>query len=333
AWMFVEAYPLGTLGTKEKGFQGEMYFTSPNPPVGAVFTYYFKENVQTLKEKREKAEKDAFKEGKPIVYPTYEEMRAEEEEETPYLLFSITDDEGNEVRQLRAPAKAGLHRIVWDFCYPGTRPTSPQEEIPTKTGPSGIPVMPGTYQVALAKSVGGIVTRLIEPVKFKAEILGLASLPAENRTDLTAFQKKVTDLSRRVNAASSLVRDLREKARHFRAALKSLGKPDDALFADIKTMEQKIGDMERQLFGDRTWEKIDQQAEPGLVRRINGVVYDHRRSTSAPTQSQRDAFDLVAEAFPPVLEALRAVAEEDVKKIEERLDELGAPATPGRIPR
>jgi hypothetical protein len=97
-------------------------------------------------------------------------------------------------------------------------------------------------------------------------------------------------------------------------------------------MEQKLRDIERQLFGDATLEKLDKDAEPGLVRRINGVVYDHRRSTSAPTQSQKMTFDLVAAAFPPVLQAVRAVAEEDVKKIEKRLEELGAPSTPGRLP-
>jgi photosystem II stability/assembly factor-like uncharacterized protein len=332
AWMFVESYPLGTLGSQEKGFQGEMYFSAPNPLLGAVFTYYLKDGLQTLKEKREKAEKDAFKDKKPIVYPTYEEMRKEEEEEAPFLLFEIMDEEGHDVRQLRAPATAGLHRIVWDFRYAGTGATNLREESPTKTGPSGIPVMPGIYQVALAKSVNGVITKLTEPISFKTEALGLASLPAENRAELLAFQKKVADLSREVNAASSLVRDLNEKARHFRVAFKSLNSPESELLADIQAMEQKLRDIERQLFGDATLEKLDKDAEPGLVRRINGVVYDHRRSTSAPTQSQKMTFDLVAAAFPPVLQAVRAVAQEDVKKIEKRLEEMGAPSTPGRLP-
>ncbi len=331
-WMYLESHPLGTLGSKEKGFQGEMYFSAPNPPLGAVFTYYIKDSIQTLKEKREKAEKAAFKDKKPIVYPTYEEMRAEEEEEAPYLLFEIMDEGGHGVRQLRAPATAGLHRIVWDLRYPGTGATNLRDESPTKTGPSGIPVMPGTYQVALGKSVNGVVTRLTEPVRFKTEALGLASLPAENRAELVAFEKKVAELSREVNAASSVVRDLNEKARHFRVALKSLNRPDSELLVDIQAMEQKLRDIGIKLFGDRTLEMLDKDAEPGLVRRISGAVYDHLRSTSAPTQSQKDAFDLVAAAFPPVLQTVKAVAEEDVKKIEKRLEELGAPTTPGRLP-
>lgn len=332
AWMYMESYPLGTLGSKEKGFQGEMYFCAPNPPLGAVFTYYLKESIQTLKERREKAEKEAFKNGKPIVYPAYEEMRAEEEEESPYLLFTIMDEDGNEVRQLRAPGTAGLHRIVWDFRYAGSGATNLREESPTKTGPSGIPVMPGTYKVAVAKSVNGVVTQLTEAISFKAEVLGLATLPAENRAELVGFQKNVAELSRQVNAVSSLVRELNEKARHFRVALKSLSRMDTELLAQISSMEQKLREVERQLFGDRTLEKLDKDAEPGLVRRINGVVYDYRRSTSAPTQSQKEAFDLVAAAFPPVLQVAKSIADEDVKKIEKRLEELGAPYTPGRWP-
>jgi chromosome segregation ATPase len=192
--------------------------------------------------------------------------------------------------------------------------------------------MPGTYKVAVAKSVNGVVTQLTEAISFKAEVLGLATLPAENRAELVGFQKNVAELSRQVNAVSSLVRELNEKARHFRVALKSLSRMDTELLAQISSMEQKLREVERQLFGDRTLEKLDKDAEPGLVRRINGVVYDYRRSTSAPTQSQKETFDLVAAAFPPVLQVAKSIADEDVKKIEKRLEELGAPYTPGRWP-
>ncbi|NIT54749.1 MAG: glycosyl hydrolase, partial [Aliifodinibius sp.] len=40
AWMYIESAP---LGLKDKSFQGDSYFTAPNPPFGAVFTYYLEE--------------------------------------------------------------------------------------------------------------------------------------------------------------------------------------------------------------------------------------------------------------------------------------------------
>jgi hypothetical protein len=40
----------------------------------------------------------------------------------------------------------------------------------------------------------------------------------------------------------------------------------------------------------------------------------------------------VAEALQPLLQELRKIVEIDVKKIEKTLEDLGAAATPGRLP-
>ncbi len=332
AWMFMESYPLGNLGTKEKGFQGEMYFNAPNPPVGAVFTYYLKESIQTLKEKREKDEKDAFKNNKSIPYPTYEQIKAEEEEEKPHLIFTISDAENNVVRTLRAPAKAGLHRIVWDFRYPALNPTLADEDNPAESGPSGTPVMPGKYQVYLSKSVGGTLTRLTESIAFAATPLANVTLPASDRAELASFQRQVAGLSRDVNAAAAVVRDLGEKTRHFKAAVKRLSSDDAGLAAEIQTLEMKLADIRIKLFGDRRLGEVDKDAEPGLVERVSGAVRSHWRSTAAPTLTQRSGYEIVAEEFKLLLDELRKIVETDVKKIEKTLEGLGAAATPGRLP-
>lgn len=60
--------PLGGLCSREKGFQGEDYYSAPNPERGAVFTYWVKGGVSTLRQEREKREAEAFKEKKDIPY-------------------------------------------------------------------------------------------------------------------------------------------------------------------------------------------------------------------------------------------------------------------------
>ena len=52
------------IGGNDKGFQGENFFATPNPPVGVTFTYYLKESIKTLEEKRKKKEAELRKEGK-----------------------------------------------------------------------------------------------------------------------------------------------------------------------------------------------------------------------------------------------------------------------------
>jgi hypothetical protein len=203
---------------------------------------------------------------------------------------------------------------------------------PTKSGPSSTFVLPGTYKVYLSKSVSGTITRLTEPVGFEVVTLANVSLPAENRPELVAFQKKVREISRAVTASTRVLGEISEKIDHYRAALKSVSAPDTELISDIDGLENKVKALEIKFYGDRTMRRADKDAVPGISARIRSIAYEQSRSTSAPTQTQRDAYDIVAEEFAPVLAELKKIVAENVKKIEEKLEGLGAPYTPGRLP-
>jgi photosystem II stability/assembly factor-like uncharacterized protein len=339
ALMFVQSAPLGSLGTQSKAFQGENYFTAPNPPVGATFTYYLKEDIKTLKDKRIEKEKALIKDKKPVPYPTYERLQDEEEEKTPYLIFTILDEEGSVIRRLRANANPGpltktpgLYRMFWDLKYPGVNPISSSDISPTKSSPSSTFVLPGTYKVFLSKSQNGEITKLTDPVNFEVVTLANVSLPAEDRAELVAFQKKVRELSRAVTASSRILGEVSEKIDQYRAALKSVTAPDSDLPSDIDVLEKKVKALGIKFNGDRTMRRADKDAVPGISARIRSIAYEQSRSTSAPTQTQRDAYEIAAEEFAPVLEELKKIVEVDVKKIEEKLEGLGAPYTPGRLP-
>ena len=64
-----------------KGFQGESYYNAPNPKVGAVFTYYYQEDLKSEKDKRKDEESKLAKDGKDVFYPTYDKLKAEQDEE------------------------------------------------------------------------------------------------------------------------------------------------------------------------------------------------------------------------------------------------------------
>ena len=38
------------------------------------------------------------------------------------MLLIVKDEEGNVVRRLTAPAKAGFHRVAWDLRFPPSNP-------------------------------------------------------------------------------------------------------------------------------------------------------------------------------------------------------------------
>ena len=48
------------LGGREKANRGDNFYFAPNPPYGAIFTYYLKESLKTREEMRREKEKKAF---------------------------------------------------------------------------------------------------------------------------------------------------------------------------------------------------------------------------------------------------------------------------------
>ncbi|HEX7581391.1 MAG TPA: glycosyl hydrolase, partial [Thermoanaerobaculia bacterium] len=201
AWMFI---PVKPLGLRDKAFQGESFFTAPNLPFGAVITYYLKDELKTKKKARLAAEKKVASKGGDVFYPSWDLLRAEELEEEPAILLTVTDPAGNVVRRLTGPVKPGFHRIAWDLRYPASNPPAPtrassdEDEDQFRPGPHGPLAMPGTYNVTLAKRMDGTITPLGEPVELSAEILATASLPAPDRAKVLEFEQKTARLQRAV---------------------------------------------------------------------------------------------------------------------------------------
>src|SRR5437660_1396451 len=72
ALLYIPADPLGMGG---KAFQGDSFYTAPNPPYGATFTFYLKEALKTRKATRREKESRLEREGKVVGYPSWEELR------------------------------------------------------------------------------------------------------------------------------------------------------------------------------------------------------------------------------------------------------------------
>ena len=115
AWWYIQRR---NLRGRDKASQGSAFFTAPNPPFGAVFSYYLRDDVETRKEARRKQEKEIEKEGGDTPYPGWDELRRERLEEDPAIVFTVRDEAGEVVRRLTGPVKSGFHRVAWDLRYP-----------------------------------------------------------------------------------------------------------------------------------------------------------------------------------------------------------------------
>lgn len=331
AWMYVQSLPLGVRG---KGFQGENFFTTPNPKVGAVFTYYLKDDIRTIKEKRRDAEKEKIKKGEAPYYPSIDSLRMEDEQPAPHLLFTVTDENNNVVRRIKAPAKKGLNRIVWDFRYAPFGPvdlTPFDESFVFSSQENGYMALPGNYKVSLSKFEDGVYTELVAPQPFKCMALNTASLPATDKKALDDFSKKVAELRRVTAAADEYRSELVNKLKYIKQAVIETPKLTTDVSKTIAAIEKRLNWINKEMNGDATLAKREFESLPGINGRIGYIIGALWSTTAAPSTTQVNNYSIAAKQFTPVYNELKAVAEE-VKKLEDTLEKSNAPYTPGRLP-
>jgi photosystem II stability/assembly factor-like uncharacterized protein len=333
AWMYIPSTPLGLRTTT---FLGDGFFAAENPPFGAVFTYHLKDELKTRKKKRQEAEKEIVKKGGDTPYPAWAELEAEDREEDPAIVLSIADESGEVVRRITGPTKAGFNRVAWDLRFPPATPTDlkpPDDENPFQDPPMGPLAVPGPYTVTLAKRVEGKLVVLDGPRKFEAEALGTPSLPAPDRADLFAFQKKTARLQRAVLGSVEVVRETQTRLDHLKRALHDTPGADPRLENEARALVERLKDLDASLRGDPVKRRRNEPTSPSIVDRVEGIVAGHWLATTDATGTHRKAYSIAAEEFVSVLEKLRVLVEEDLARLEREAESSGAPWTPHRVPR
>ena len=95
-------------------------------------------------------------------------------------------------------------------------------------------------------------------------------------------------------------------------------------------MELKLWDVREAFTGDPTRPRRNEPAPPGLVGRIDTIIRGHWSTTSAPTASHRKNYEIAEAEFSEALEKLRPLLEKDLPALHDRLEDAGAPWSPGR---
>jgi photosystem II stability/assembly factor-like uncharacterized protein len=332
ALMYIQSQPLGGRG---KSFQGESFYTADNPPFGATFTYYLKEELKTKKSKRQEAERDAQRKNTAVALPNSADLRAEEEEEAPAVIFTISDSSGRVVRRLTGPVTAGMQRVSWDLRSPASSlppPPNPETENPFDEGPSGPLVMPGAYKVSLAKRVDGVITSLGQAQEFQLIVEGQERMSPADRANLVEFQQKVARLQRAVQGSVATANALKPRLVAIRRALLETPSAPEKLLSDAAALDKRTNEILRALIGDQALRQRNMNLPPSIAERVGDITGSQRMSTSRPTQTQIDQYTAAAQEFETALNQLRQLIEGDLAKLEKQMEAAGAPWTPGRIP-
>jgi photosystem II stability/assembly factor-like uncharacterized protein len=320
--------PMRPLDSSEKGCLGDGFYTAPNPPFGAVFTYYLKDSLKSAAEARREEEKKLDQAGKPITFPGWEKLRKEETEDKPEIVLTVSDESGQVVRRITGPGSKGIHRVAWNLRYPAVEPieleaTGREEWQGTPEGPL---VVPGTFTVSLAKKVEGVLTPLGEPQTFIVESLGLATLAEKDRQALLDFQKKAGELQRAIMGAGAAAREAGEQLRYMEKALLETPQADPKLLERAKDLKRRLQEAMRVLWFDRTVMMHNEAASPSLMQRVSAQL-----GTTCPiTETAKRDYEIAGAAFEKLLADMRVLIDQDVKKLGDDLEAAGAPWTPGR---
>jgi photosystem II stability/assembly factor-like uncharacterized protein len=297
---------------------GDDFYIVKNPQFGAEFTYYLKDEIESTKDSRQKKEAELFKEGAKIKVNTWEDDRLEKLEEKPYLVFVVSDSQGNVIRKITAKATKGINRVYWDLKYADMLPVKDdlKEFDPFKKDDGGIYVMPGNYQVSIYASEKGILTELTDKTSFKVEALNFTNFGDENRETTLLFQQNIAELTQNILLAEQ---DLNEAQKQIQR-LKQINLKSKNLNLEannkLLNLERKTADLLLALKG-YTPKASPEEIPPSHVpieRRLKFVIEAFYRSSEPVNKAQKEATEIVKDEFSKV--------KTDLEKLLDELDSL-----------
>jgi photosystem II stability/assembly factor-like uncharacterized protein len=314
--------PTAQYGGAANGFQGELLFSTVNPPYGATFTWYLKDGLKTLKEKRVEVEKAAEKDGKPIRYPTADELRAEAAEEAPAVLLTVSDASGKEVRTITGPVAKGMQRVAWDLHAAGAN----------LNGTGGPFIVPGTYSVRIAARVGGTVKQLAGPVSFSVVNDPASTITLADHQARWTFQEKAQTLGRQVNAAIDVANLSTTKLDQMKRALDATPNAPKTLREQAAAYHAGVNAVLTALRGDVVLGARSDPDPVSIQGRVGAVIGSYAQYLGTPTGMMEQQYGIASDLFTVELAKLKQLAQSEIPALERELEKAGAPYTAGRLP-
>ncbi|MHC4534816.1 MAG: glycosyl hydrolase, partial [Planctomycetota bacterium] len=263
-------------------------------------------------------------------YPTWESLRIEDAEDSPAIVLTVKDRKGNVVRRLIGPVSKGFHRVEWDLRYARPVPTSIDAAKGNWQGSSsGMLALPGTYTVQLSRYVDGKFEMLSEPQKFKTVSLGLQTLPVRDIEAQFQFQKQVSSLQRAAMGLEKVFYDTEGRLKYMKQALVDTPKATELHITRVRELQRKLQDVAIVLLGDKSVSSRFEPIQPSLLNRINRASRGFW-STTGTTATHKREYQIALELFTDLRNKMDDMLENDLNQLEEEMERIGAPWTPGR---
>ena len=328
AWWYIEQHP---LGFSEGASQGHSYFRAPNPPFGAVFTYYLKDDLLTQAKRRQEQEQPLIDKGKDTPYPSFETAEAERREAEPEIILTVRDSDGHAVRRVSGPTSKGIHRVSWDLRWPAVDAIAydPASRPTEDNAPEGFLVAPGEYSVELAQQVNGVIETLAPAQNFEVAPMRSAALPGAEPAAAAAFWKEVDGFQRNVSAATQLIAELQTRLELLKQAMDRTPDAPGTLDAQWQTQRTSVFELEQKLSGNQAQNELGTAAPASIRQRLGRVLVGTAYSTYGPTKTHQNVLSYAQADYAEVQSELSTLQREAFPAFERALQNTGAPWTPG----
>ena len=330
-WLYIEG---NHYGRKEKGSLGSALFTAKNPPFGVSFSYYLKDGYKSLKNQRLDKEAQLEKDNADTPYPSWEELRKEDNEIAPTLFFEINDSQNKLVTRVPASSKKGFHRSQWDMrlAPPDAVTLKDSTNLPYwASAPMGPLALPGKYTVTLMKRQAGQLLSLGEAQSFILK--SLKNSPEITKDPLTVqmFKNQLAEIQRGVDGTNGKVKEMVNRIKHLQKALMLTANADKKDVQALNDIDARLTVLKVKLNGDKT---IASRYEPvpwSVSQRVGNLFGGLIESQSDIPEMYRQSYKVALTEFRLVLKDLKKI-EADLTAFEIKAEALGAPWTPGRMP-
>ncbi|HEY5825219.1 MAG TPA: glycosyl hydrolase, partial [Cyclobacteriaceae bacterium] len=324
AWWYI---PRGILSfDDQKGTQGTDHYVAPNPPFGAVLTYYLKDGLKTKEALRKESEVPLRKQNKNIPFPGWDALEAERRQGTPHIWLTIKDASGNVVRKIEGPVGKGFHRIAWDLKYPSVDAIRLDASSPTSS--SGLMAAPGTYTASLSKQVDGVVTELSKPITFTVEPLRPNVLAGATPAAAAEFWRKYEKAARNSSGLSIRLDNALKKIAAMEKALTQTTAAPGNLEKEMYALRQELLELNKQLNGDGPKQEVGEKSKPVISQRLFAVSRSIYHSTYGPTETASHSLEIVETEIKDIDNKLTTTTNK-MKAVSNSLKEAGAPWVEG----
>lgn len=325
SWIYVERMP---LGLRDKGHLGSTYYNAPNPEQGAVITYYLKDEIKSAKKIRQDAEKKALDKNEDTFYPDLDSLRMETIEAEPFLLFTIKNNKGEVVRQIKEKPSKGMHRLVWDHRANDFTPVDnrrrPAPDQLFGGGTQGPLVSDGNYLVSMAIVENGTIRPIGNEVSFECKFLNEGAIKnpdfADNEmviNDALVQLKRLQETNTKLRKANRLLGVLERSIPDIRGDL-------ETIISSVRSAKLEAEELDIALNGDGFLGGLQFETKPGIADRVTSVVYNLNDVTSPVPGSYRKNLEYFKQGFPSLEQSISALLEK-VNALIAKAERMGMP--------